>query len=190
MRYAFAAMCMSVFAMPAFAQAGGLPGTPAGARNIRTTPFPFEGMRVSRNFRVRLTLVDATATPPVEPADDRLRERLSGAMFDFYPDASGGGFHLSAGLHYYVRRNPNQDAFNATHGLLFLPRGRGAGYRSGFRRYTPAATLGYTQPVGNGFAVGVESGAMLGPALNSLPFAAHERAGVNPVTSLIVGFRF
>jgi hypothetical protein len=168
---------------------------------LRTLPLrdasrvqPIIGQALRRDLALRVQ-VGQDSTPLIG-GDSRIQPRIAKAMFDFYPDGGIGGFHISAGLHYYSRYNANLEAQRATDGKLYIPRGRtGAGIRTGFNRYTPAATMGFSQPLGHDAMIGVEGGALVGRALNAQPLRntgniGETRAGINPVANLVLGLRF
>lgn len=155
---------------------------------------PIVGQPLRRDVALRVQL--APDASPLLGGDSRIQPRIAKAMFDFYPDGGIGGFHISAGLHYYSRYNANLEAQRATDGKLFVPRGRsGGGIRTGFNRYTPAATMGFSQPLGHGALVGVEAGALVGRALNARPLQnvgsiGESHSGINPMANLVIGMRF
>jgi len=168
---------------------------------VRTLPVrdfsrirPIIGQALRRDLALRVQV--APESTPLIGGDSRIQQRIAKAMFDFYPDGGIGGFHISAGLHYYSRYNANLEAQRATDGKLFIPRGRtGGGIRTGFNRYTPAATMGFSQPLGRSAMVGVEAGALMGRALNARPLqnvgsVGETHSGINPVANLVVGMRF
>jgi hypothetical protein len=95
------------------------------------------------------------------PLEDMVRPRFVGGMIDLYP-SEHSGFRLSVGTRYFGRPNFWIAAEQATGGLLYDPhmtRG-GRGFSRGFRRTTPAMTLGYDREVSKGFVLGLEGGAL------------------------------
>lgn len=107
---------------------------------------------------------------PFNPSGTALHHRFASAMMDYYP-VEGSGFHASFGARFYKKQYIQRDQQISTNGLLYvprLPRGGGGGVR-GFRRATPAATVGYTEMLRSNFVIGVEAGAMLGRAIDSRP---------------------
>jgi hypothetical protein len=155
---------------------------------------PIVGQPVRHDLALRIQL--APHSEPLVGGDSRIQQRIATTMFDFYPAGGLGGFHLSAGLHYYTRYNANLEAQQVTDGKLFIPRGRtGAGIRNGFNRYTPALTAGYSQSLGGDAMIGLEAGALVGRAINAQPMqnvydVGETRSGLNPVANLVVGLRF
>lgn len=143
------------------------------------------------------------AASPRAPDDlmSRMHPRFSTAMVDFYP-VEGKGFHLSAGSRFFARRNFMLEADNATRGLIYVPRGGGGGLRGGFKRFTPAATFGYTGDIAEGVSLGLEAGARLGRAFNGMPrlrrFALDasgegrrgDESKANPMVNMVFGVRF
>ena len=100
------------------------------------------------------------------PLNDMVRPRFVGGMVDIYPSSSSG-FRLSTGTRYFSRANFWVAAEQTTRGLLYDPhwsRG-GRGLARGFRRYTPAVTLGYDLQPLRGLVVGLEGGALNGRAI-------------------------
>jgi len=193
MRGAFALAGLLGAVQPAFA--GDLPfSLPTFPVRDISLIQPVVGQPLRRDLALRIQV--ASGAPPLVGGDSRIQPRIAKAMFDFYPDGGIGGFHISAGLHYYTRYNANLEAQRATDGKLFIPRGRtGGGIRTGFNRYTPAATMGFSQPLGRGALVGVEAGALVGRALSARPLQnmgsiGEARSGINPVANLVLGIRF
>ena len=95
------------------------------------------------------------------PLDEMLRPRFIGGMIDLYP-TERSGIRLSVGTRYFAQSNFWIAAERATAGLLYDPhmtRG-GRGLSRGFRRSTPAMTLGYDREVSTGFVLGLEGGAL------------------------------
>jgi hypothetical protein len=195
------ALALAIFlgsAQPALA------GDPPGiVRPIQIRDFahvqPIVGQPLRQDLSLRIETLHiqvASQSEPLIGGDSHIQQRIATAMFDFYPAGGIGGFHLSAGMHYYSRYNANLEAQRVTDGKLFIPRGRtGAGIRSGFNRYTPAMTAGFSQPLGGDAMIGLEAGALVGRAVNAQPLqnmgnVGETRAGINPVANLVIGMRF
>lgn len=156
--------------------------------------------RQTPDFRIRAGF---GAASPRSPDDmmSRMHPRFATAMVDFYP-IDGQGFHFSAGSRFFARRNFMAEADNATRGLIYVPRGGGGGLRGGFKRFTPAATFGYTSDVAEGMSVGIEAGARIGRAFTGMPrmrrFSADatsegrhgDESKPNPMVNMVFGFRF
>ncbi len=100
------------------------------------------------------------------PMNDMVRPRFLRGMVDIYP-STNYGFRFSVGTRYFARRNFWVDADQSTRGLLYDPhmtRG-GRGLMRGYRRYTPAATIGYDISPAKGLVLGLEGGAITGRAI-------------------------
>jgi hypothetical protein len=157
-------------------------------------------VRATRDFRFRTGL---GAASPLSPDDlmNRVHTRFVTAMVDFYP-IEGKGFHLSAGTRFFARRNFTEEAENATRYLIYVPRGGGGGLRGGFKRFTPAATVGYTGDLAEGMSLGLEAGARLGRAFTGMPRlrrmasdsntegARGDGSKPNPMVNMVFGLRF
>lgn len=140
---------------------------PAQARNTRPAALKSTPKIVAR---VRLGLLPARSPrlgPQIvyrggnTPLDEMLRPRFIGGMIDLYP-TERSGIRLSVGTRYFAQSNFWIAAERATDGLLYDPhmtRG-GRGLSRGFRRSTPAMTLGYDREVSKGFVLGLEGGAL------------------------------
>lgn len=100
------------------------------------------------------------------PVNDMVRPRFVGGMVDIYP-SSQNGFRFSTGTRYYSRPNFWIAAEQATRGLLYDPHWQrgGRGLARGFKRYTPAMTLGYDIQPMQGLVIGLEGGAISGRAI-------------------------
>ena len=157
----------------------------AGEISRRTVP-------LSANFRVR---VDTTSESvgPANAIRDRVRQRFSGSMVDFYP-LDGKGFRLSAGAHLYTPKTQTVDSARTSREALYSA---AAADRSTPRfglRSTPAATVGYTGTIDHDTDVGFEMGALKGRSYameRDLGQPGRGRdAAVNPMVNLVVGHRF
>jgi hypothetical protein len=180
-----------------------IPDAPKPLRGLRAendVAAPF-GKALGPDFRLR-TSVGLFTGPSVVAPGGNVRQRIASSMFDFYPMGVNSGFHFSGGARYYRRDNFAIDQQTLTHGLLYSPNWHtGGGSRAGFKRFTPAATMGYTSTIGDKLLIGVEGGALMGRATNPMP-RAMERAltehalgfsqphGLNEVASFVVGMRF
>jgi hypothetical protein len=132
------------------------------------------------------------------PLEDMVRPRFVSGMIDLYPNEHSG-FRLSVGTRYFGRPNFWIAAEQATGGLLYDPhmtRG-GRGFSRGFRRYTPAMTLGYDREVSKGFVLGLEGGALTDRAIMPTRPSRWSAAGVrdggfglNPVAMASARFAF
>ncbi len=132
------------------------------------------------------------------PLQDMVRPRFVGGMVDVYPSASAG-FRFSVGTRYFARPNFWIAAEQATRGLLYDPhmtRG-GRGLIRGFRRYTPALTFGYDREMVPGLVVGLEGGAINGPAVlrvrpgrDRMSGGRDGGSGLNPIANLSARFAF
>jgi|GEM_PF-1481961 len=112
--------------------------------------------------------------------EDMVRPRFVGGMVDLYP-SDHSGMRLSVGTRYFARPNFWIAAEQATAGILYDPhmtRG-GLALPRGFRRYTPAMTLGYDREVSRGFVLGLEGGALTDRAILPVRPARWSAAGVN-----------
>lgn len=174
--------------------AGALPPVtffPAIAALSAMTTLPIAG-----DFRLHATVAVTDQAPSVD-ADSRLRHRIASAMMEFYP-VTGTGFHLSAGMRMFSRTNFMAEAEKFTGGLLFAPHGMGnSAVRNGFKRYTPAMTVGYTRMIQRDLSLGLEAGSLLGHAYSGIPGRIHNGASLggsgaamNPIMNLVVGARF
>lgn len=103
------------------------------------------------------------------PLNTMMRQRFVGGMIDIYP-STNFGFRMSVGTRYFARKNFWIAAEEATRGILYDPhmtRG-GRGLMRGYRRYTPAATLGYDISPTKGLVVGLEGGMLTGRAISPM----------------------
>lgn len=168
----------------------------APAPTARVVPVPTD-------FRLHDDRAPLAPAGPLDIVQGHLRHRFASAMMDLYPLAESG-FHLSFGTRYYARRNFAAEAEKATNGLLYGPRSTGGvGVRSGFKRFTPAATIGYTATLAPRLHLGLESGARMGRAFASMPRAMRgfgpprriAAAGgamgrTNPMVNLVLDYGF
>jgi hypothetical protein len=132
------------------------------------------------------------------PLDDMVRPRFIGGMIDLYP-TERSGIRLSIGTRYFARPNFWIAAEQATGGILYDPhmtRG-GRSLSRGFRRSTPAMTLGYDREVSKGFVLGLEGGALSDRAIMPTRPSRWSAAGVrdggfglNPVATMSARFAF
>lgn len=133
------------------------------------------------------------------PIDDMVRPRFVGGMIDIYPSTQTG-FRFSVGTKYFSRTNFWIAAEQATRGVLYDPhmtRG-GRGLPRGFRRYTPAMTVGYDRELAPGLVLGLEGGALTGRAISqvgpgrgiSRAQRLDDKAGLNEVATLSARFAF
>jgi hypothetical protein len=172
---------------------------PALARNEHATAKSVAVVRIGllpdKSPRIGPQLVYRGGYTPLE---DMVRPRFIGGMIDIYP-SSRSGFRLSAGTRYFARTNFWVAAEQATDGLLYDPhmtRG-GRSLARGFRRYTPAATLGYDQVLTRGLVVGLEGGALRGRAIlpiQPVRFGPDDRridkTAANPIATLSARLAF
>ena len=201
MAFTMAALVTCIAAQPAFAREepafrGDTPA-PTAAFQPATQFQAVPGALPGGDFRLQATIA-APAKPSVPDADARLRHRIASSMMDLYP-VDGTGFHLSAGMRMFARTNFMAEAEKFTNGLLWAPHGMGnSSMRTGFKRYTPAMTVGYTHMIQHDLSLGLEAGSMLGRAYNGIPGRIHGfgsssgsgGAGLNPIMNLVVGARF
>ena len=132
------------------------------------------------------------------PLDDMIRPRFIGGMIDLYP-TERSGIRLSVGTRYFARTNFWIAAEQATAGLLYDPhmtRG-GRSLSRGFRRSTPAMTLGYDREISRGFVLGLEGGALSDRAIMPTRPSRWSAVGVrdggfglNPVATASARFAF
>jgi hypothetical protein len=168
----------------------------ASARKVTTKP-PIAQVRVGlltpKNLRMGPSLVYRGGLTPVA---DMVRPRFVGGMIDVYPSSSG--FRFSMGTRYFARTNFWIAAEQATRGILYDPhmtRG-GRGLVRGFRRYTPAATVGYDLQPASGLVIGLESGLLTGRAITDIRpgrFGREDRdgrSGMNTITTLSARLAF
>jgi hypothetical protein len=132
------------------------------------------------------------------PLDEMVRPRFIGGMIDLYP-TERSGIRLSIGTRYFARPNFWIAAEQATGGILYDPhmtRG-GRSLSRGFRRSTPAMTLGYDREVSNGLVLGLEGGALSDRAI--MPTRPNRWSatgvrdggfGLNPVATMSARFAF
>jgi hypothetical protein len=177
---------------------------PAQARNtapMATKPAPKGVARV----RVGLLLPKSPRLGPqivyrggYTPLDEMVRPRFIGGMIDLYP-TERSGIRLSVGTRYFARPNFWIAAEQATGGILYDPhmtRG-GRALSRGFRRSTPAMTLGYDREVSNGLVLGLEGGALSDRAIMPTRPGRWSASGVrdggyglNPVATMSARFAF
>jgi hypothetical protein len=177
---------------------------PAHARTTRPAAFKLPargvaqarvGLLLPKSPRLGAQIVYRGGYTPLE---DMVRPRFLGGMIDLYP-SEHSGFRLSVGTRYFGRPNFWIAAEQATGGLLYDPhmtRG-GRGLSRGFRRSTPAMTLGYDREISKGFVLGLEGGALSGRAIMPTRPSRWSAAGVrdggfglNPVATMSARFAF
>ena len=132
------------------------------------------------------------------PMNDMVRPRFMRGMVDIYP-STNFGFRFSVGTRYFARRNFWIDAEQTTRGILYDPhmtRG-GRGLMRGYRRYTPAMTMGYDISPAPGLVVGLEGGAIAGRAISpmrpgrlGMARSTDDRSGMNKVATLSLRLAF
>ena len=132
------------------------------------------------------------------PLDAMVRPRFIGGMIDLYP-TERSGIRFSIGTRYFARPNFWIAAEQATGGILYDPhmtRG-GRSLSRGFRRSTPAMTLGYDREVSNGLVLGLEGGALSDRAIMPTRPGRWSATGVrdggfglNPVATASARFAF
>jgi hypothetical protein len=121
------------------------------------------------NARIPLVGARLVYRGGVTPVSSMMRPRFVGGMIDIYP-STNFGFRMSVGTRYFARKNFWIAAEEATRGLLYDPhmtRG-GRGLMRGYRRYTPAMTLGYDISPSKGLVVGLEGGMINGRAISPM----------------------
>lgn len=177
---------------------------PAQARNTRLIAEKPAPKSVAR-LRVGLLLPKSPRLGPqivyrggYTPLEDMVRPRFVGGMIDLYP-TERSGFRLSIGTRYFARPNFWIAAEQATGGLLYDPhmtRG-GRTLSRGFRRSTPAMTLGYDREVSKGLVLGLEGGALSGRAIMpirpgrwSIAGVRDGGSGLNPVATVSARLAF
>lgn len=177
---------------------------PAQARNTRQAA---QGPAPKIVARVRVGLLPARSPrlgPQIvyrggyTPLDEMVRPRFIGGMIDLYP-TERSGIRLSVGTRYFARPNFWIAAEQATGGILYDPhmtRG-GRSLSRGFRRSTPAMTLGYDREVSNGLVLGIEGGALSDRAIMPTRPGRWSATGVrdggfglNPVATMSARFAF
>jgi len=177
---------------------------PAQARNTGPTALKTAPKSVAR-VRVGLLLPKSPRLGPqivyrggYTPLDEMVRPRFIGGMIDLYP-SERSGIRLSVGTRYFARPNFWIAAEQATGGVLYDPhmtRG-GRSLSRGFRRSTPAMTLGYDREVSNGLVLGLEGGALSDRAIMPTRPGRWSATGVrdggfglNPVATMSARFAF
>ena len=177
---------------------------PAQARNTRSMALKPAPKSVAR-VRVGLLLPKSPRLGPqivyrggYTPLDEMVRPRFIGGMIDLYP-SERSGIRLSIGTRYFARPNFWIAAEQATGGILYDPhmtRG-GRGLSRGFRRSTPAMTLGYDREVSRGLVLGLEGGALSDRAIMPTRPGRWSATGVrdggfglNPVATMSARFAF
>jgi hypothetical protein len=177
---------------------------PAQARNTRPTALQPAPKSVAR-VRVGLMLPKSPRLGPqivyrggYTPLDEMVRPRFVGGMIDLYP-TERSGIRLSIGTRYFARPNFWIAAEQATGGILYDPhmtRG-GRSLSRGFRRSTPAMTLGYDRELSPGLVLGLEGGALSDRAI--MPTRPNRWSatgvrdggfGLNPVATMSARFAF
>jgi hypothetical protein len=177
---------------------------PAQARDTRPTALKPAPKSVAR-VRIGLLLPKSPRLGPqivyrggYTPLDEMVRPRFIGGMIDLYP-TERSGIRLSIGTRYFARPNFWIAAEQATGGILYDPhmtRG-GRALSRGFRRSTPAMTLGYDREVSNGLVLGLEGGALSDRAIMPTRPGRWSATGVrdggfglNPVATMSARFAF
>ncbi|WP_304561271.1 hypothetical protein [Sphingomonas immobilis] len=150
------------------------------------------GYHLVPELRLRTTRV-YTDFPVVDGPDGAMQRRIGSSMIDLHPNPNSG-FRISAGLRFlevsYIGRAYTEN----NNGLLAGPRlASSGGAATGFRRFTPAATVGYSLNVQDRMFIGVEGGTVLG-RVNSGPPRGFDReqgrdpgamsGGMNPVANM------
>lgn len=139
----------------------------ANARRAKVAPLPVAAVRVGL-LKPKSPLIGPQLVyrGGYTPINDMVRPRFVGGMIDIYP-SSGSGFRFSAGTRYFARTNYWVAAEQTTRGLLYDPHWQrgGRGLARGFRRYTPAVTMGYDLQPAPGLVIGLEGGALTGRAI-------------------------
>ena len=184
----FALGALACTLQPAHGRNGVRPPTPKPAPRIRVSLLPPKSPRLTSDIVYR----------GYAPMEDMVRSRFLGGMVDLHPTARSG-VRLSVGTRYFARPNFWIAAERATAGILYDPhmtRG-GRNLPRGFRRYTPALTLGYDREVSRGLVVGLEGGALANGALPPVRPYRWSAAGVNdggsgfnPVATMSARFAF
>ena len=177
---------------------------PAQARTTRLAA-PKPALKSVARVRVGLLLPKSPRLGPqivyrggYTPLDQMVRPRFIGGMIDLYP-SERSGIRLSIGTRYFARPNFWIAAEQATGGILYDPhmtRG-GRALSRGFRRSTPAMTLGYDREVSPGLVLGLEGGALSDRAIMptrpgrwSATGVRDGGFGVNPVATMSARFAF
>lgn len=177
---------------------------PAQARNTLPMALKPAPKSVAR-IRVGLVLPKSPRLGPqivyrggYTPLDEMIRPRFIGGMIDLYP-TERSGIRLSIGSRYFARPNFWIAAEQATGGMLYDPhmtRG-GRSLSRGFRRATPAMTLGYDRELSPGLVLGLEGGALSDRAIMptrpgrwSASGVRDGGFGVNPVATMSARFAF
>ena len=192
-------LALGMAAQPAFAAEGS--AMPAGAAPLFATTIS-TGLIGPVLADLRLPTVTLAPSAPTIALDENsmLRRRFTGvSMMEFYPVANSG-FHLSAGVRLYSRRNFSKETEDSAHGLLATTRVNAAPIvsRAGLRKFNPALTAGYTMALSAMTRIGVEGGAMMGRLFASAPGLPHHAFGSgsensfrpNAVANLVFGMHF
>ncbi len=193
-----AVMALCFLSQPALAGSGVAPRGSASRQSQSTGGVaPRHVGATSQVLRARLAASSVYEPHGLFSDTAHMRQRLRSSMFEFYP--SGDGFHIGAGIKMFERVNLMGDSQRISHGLIYNPRGQGdEGPRSGYRGYQPAVTMGYTRQIGQALTLGVEGGAMLTHANNTMPRSfrlastgsTRDSSGFNPVANMVVGVHF
>ena len=131
----------------------------------------------------------------------RTQGRFGRAMGDFYP-VRGSGLHLAAGTRFSPGYGPIDASPDTRIGFLYDIRKTtaGSGLRYGFDRFAPIALVGFDRRIAGGWLVGIDGGAMLGPAVSLYPFMDRPsglpgpqntvRDRINPVVDVTLAYGF
>jgi hypothetical protein len=189
-----AVMAMGAGAQPALAQQLGV----SFRSSTLAAALPRQGIRIAPGVGLRVALMPPMSRDPFAYTDGRLQQRVDSSMIDFFP-AGDEGFHLSAGMRLFARRNVDR----AFRGLLAGPKGRGVG-GVGARRFTPAATLGYIRGLDADTVLGFEVGAVMGRLNSGMSGRLRQTesseghgmnglrpmTGINPIARVTFGYKF
>ncbi|MDB5707129.1 MAG: hypothetical protein JWN66_4245 [Sphingomonas bacterium] len=177
-----AVTAMGAATQPCWAQQR--PDVPFGAAAMISI-VPEQTIKIAPGIGLRVALVPAMSRDPFAYTEGRLQQRVDSSMIDFFP-TGGDGFHLSAGMRLFARRNVDR----TFRGLVTMPKGRGVGGFGG-RRFTPAATFGYSHALGEDAEFGFEAGAVMGRLnsgmsgqLRQSSSDGHGLNGLRPITGI------
>jgi hypothetical protein len=152
-------------------------------------------------INARLPKITVVSRGGYTPAKDMIRPRFAGGMIDIYP-ATHNGFRVSVGNRYFSQTNFWRDSEQATNGLLFDPhmvRGGISLQQRVYRKWTPAALVGYDTQIAPGLVAGVEGGTLFGAGINRGPrrFSQSRNEdpqmngrGLNPVATVSMRYAF
>ncbi len=189
-------LALCAFMRPAFAQTVG-PGEGTAIARYSSGMPPQIAAPSASELRINF---DLSETGLDDGWRSRLHHRAASSLVDYYP-FEPEGFRVSVGLHFFSRTSMLRQMVQSADGRLFVGRSPiNAGARIGYRRYTPALTMGYTHKFGRDGTFGIEAGALVGRAFVSMPRifrqtsiaagGSPEQSGLNPLLHAVLDFSF